>query len=98
MIISCGNIFTKDAKVAPAPIKTNKAGKAQQINVDDDAKRLIIAILVDSTDINYISFITTLVAVCPLMRNIFFISSTLIFFVYEYATNTLPAFKSTFTF
>ena len=39
MIISCGNIFTKDAKLAPAPIKTNKAGKAQQIKVDDDANR-----------------------------------------------------------
>ena len=35
---SCGKALTIDAKVAPAPSVTNSAGKAQQINVDVEAK------------------------------------------------------------
>ena len=83
--MSCGNMLTIDARVAPAPIDTKNAGNAQQINVDEDAKRVIIPIFVDSGffDITYSSFIITFVAACPLIRNIFFISSTSIFFVFE---------------
>ena len=35
--IKKGKVVTKDAKVAPAPRRTNIEGKAQHINVDDDA-------------------------------------------------------------
>ena len=57
--------MTIDARVAPAPMDTNNAGNAQQINVDDDAKRVIIPILLDSgfCGITYSSFIITFVAV-----------------------------------
>lgn len=44
IIISWGKTLTIDAKVAPAPRATNKAGNAQHINVDDDAKRVKIPI------------------------------------------------------
>ena len=36
--IKKGNMLKRLAKLAPAPIKTKTAGKAQQISVDDDAK------------------------------------------------------------
>ena len=39
IIISSGKTFTIDARVAPAPRLTNKAGRAQHINVDDEARR-----------------------------------------------------------
>ena len=41
-------MLTIDARVAPAPIPTKIAGNAQQINVDNDAMRVIILTLVDS--------------------------------------------------
>ena len=35
--IKKGKVVTNDAKVAPAPRRTNIEGKAQQIKVDDEA-------------------------------------------------------------
>tara|TARA_B100000900_G_C20256013_1_gene583980 strand:- start:77 stop:229 length:153 start_codon:yes stop_codon:yes gene_type:complete len=48
MIINSGKIFTIDARVAPAPKKTNKAGSAQHIKVVDEAIRVRNPILLDS--------------------------------------------------
>lgn len=39
-IIKKGKTLKRLAKLAPAPIKTNAAGRAQHIRVDEDAKRL----------------------------------------------------------
>ena len=39
-IIKKGKTLKRLAKLAPAPSKTNIAGKAQHIRVDEDAKRL----------------------------------------------------------
>jgi len=50
MIISSGNILTIDANVAPAPSPTKTAGNAQQINVENDAIKVIILSFVDSFD------------------------------------------------
>jgi len=101
IIISSGNILTIDARVAPAPTPTKIAGNAQQINVDNDAMRVIILTLVDSFSgikIYNSIIITTFVAVWPLSRKIFFISSVLIFLSDLYAMSTFPALKSTSTF
>ena len=38
--INWGKKLTIDAKVAPAPSRTNRAGKAQHISVDEEAKSL----------------------------------------------------------
>ena len=38
-MIKRGNIVTRLAKLAPAPIVTNNEGSAQQIKVDDDANK-----------------------------------------------------------
>ena len=38
-MIKRGNIVTRLAKLAPAPIVTNSEGSAQQIKVDDDANK-----------------------------------------------------------
>ena len=83
IIISCGKLLVKVANVAPAPIATNIAGIAQHINVEDDTTRLIIPNSDDliSRGIFYSSFIITFVAVWPLIRNMFFISSISIFLV-----------------
>ena len=66
MIISSGSTLTIDARVAPAPIPTKIAGSAQQINVEKEAMRVIILILVDSfsgVKIYNSMIITTFVAV-----------------------------------
>ena len=65
IIISCGKLLVKVAKVAPAPIATNIAGRAQHINVEDDTTRLTIPNFFDfiSWDIFYSFFIVTFVAV-----------------------------------
>ena len=64
--ISSGKIFTIEAKVAPAPRATKIAGKAQHINVDDDASKArkpnLFDSLLSSTAYN-IFLIVTLVAV-----------------------------------
>ena len=39
-IIKEGKALKRLAKLAPAPSKTNTAGRAQHIRVDEDAKRL----------------------------------------------------------
>ena len=38
-IIKKGKTLKRLAKLAPAPIKTNTAGRAQHIRVDEDVKR-----------------------------------------------------------
>ena len=65
IIISCGKVLVKEAKVAPAPIATNIAGRAQHINVEDDAIRLITPSFDNFIRCNifYSSFMITFVAV-----------------------------------
>ena len=53
-IINCGKKLTIDAKVAPAPIRTNRAGKAQHISVDEEAKSVINPSLIVSLYLNMI--------------------------------------------
>tara|TARA_B100001564_G_C20272437_1_gene504361 strand:- start:130 stop:264 length:135 start_codon:yes stop_codon:yes gene_type:complete len=43
-----------DAKVAPAPISTKRAGKAQQMRVDEEAKSVIKPSLIDSLSLDII--------------------------------------------
>ncbi len=101
IIISWGKIFTIDAKVAPAPTATKIAGKAQHINVDDDASKARNPNLFDSlllSTIYNIFLIITLVAVWPFDKNIFLISSMSISFEFEYAMSTFPVSRFTSTF
>jgi hypothetical protein len=50
--INWGKKFTIDANVAPAPSRTNRAGKAQHISVDEEAKSVINPSLIDSLSLN----------------------------------------------
>ena len=52
--INWGKKLTIDAKVAPAPSRTNRAGKAQHISVDEEAKSVINPSLMDSLSLNII--------------------------------------------
>ena len=54
IIINCGKKFTSDANVAPAPSSTKRAGKAQHISVDEEAKSVINPSLIDSLSLNII--------------------------------------------
>ena len=52
MMLNCGKKFTIDANVAPAPSRTNRAGKAQHMSVDEEAKSVINPSLIDSLSLN----------------------------------------------
>ena len=56
-MINCGKKFTSDANVAPAPSSTKRAGKAQHISVDEEAKSEKIFAVLSFTVTSYIEII-----------------------------------------
>ena len=64
-----GNIVIKLAKLAPAPTKTNNEGKAQQINVDEEANKEMMFADLSFMSVNRPSNLQNLYVSCILTIN-----------------------------